>query len=472
MGRAISGVNDLYTWCMNHGDWGMKLLSEWRGFDKDGNSLDIHCIAQQSNKYAVWECKFGHRWTTKIQKRTLLMSDCPYCMGSKPIAGENDLKTWCIKNNRQGLIEQFSGYDANGNPVSMSELLPKQSRKVKWEHCINGETHSWVAKVQDRTVHSSGCPICNGRNLTIKGKNDLETWCNNNPEFGSILKTQWVGLDDSGNTVRMSDIAYGSKRKLVWRCQCGNTWFASALYRTYNKSAVCPDCQIGIRESRRYKKVLESGGQLDQWCNNNGTFGKMISEQFAEMDDRGNKITMQELTPSQDRTVWWAHTTATGDVHEWLATVHNRTSNKQMCPYCSRGQTQTNEQVIYRILKKFFPDTLNRYKIDGFEYDVYIPSIKLCIEYDGEYYHTGREARDMMKGQRAAKLGLHFIRIVQSRNFKDVVYEDNCIKGNFDSNQKNTHRAIHWVLNKLGKDLSDAEIAKVYNQVLIDRSGN
>lgn len=78
----------------------------------------------------------------------------------------------------------------------------------------------------------------------------------------------------------------------------------------------------------------------------------------------------------------------------------------------------------------------------------------------------------MMKGQRAAKLGLHFIRIVQSRNFKDVVYEDNCIKGNFDSNQKNTHRAIHWVLNKLGKDLSDAEIAKVYNQVLIDRSGN
>ena len=29
MGKLQQGVNDLYTWCLNNGAFGQKLLSEW-----------------------------------------------------------------------------------------------------------------------------------------------------------------------------------------------------------------------------------------------------------------------------------------------------------------------------------------------------------------------------------------------------------------------------------------------------------
>ena len=29
------GINDLYTWCLNNGEWGQQLLQEWTGFDEN-----------------------------------------------------------------------------------------------------------------------------------------------------------------------------------------------------------------------------------------------------------------------------------------------------------------------------------------------------------------------------------------------------------------------------------------------------
>ena len=44
-----------------------------------------------SNRKAWWKCPLGHSYSAVISSRALRGSDCPYCAGSKALAGFNDL---------------------------------------------------------------------------------------------------------------------------------------------------------------------------------------------------------------------------------------------------------------------------------------------------------------------------------------------------------------------------------------------
>ena len=61
------------------------------------------------------------------------------------------------------------------------------------------------------------------------------------------------------------------------------------------------------------------------------------------------------------------------------------------CPICFKGrQTSFAEQAFYFYIKKVYPDAINSYRDifnNGMELDIYIPSIRLGIEYDGEAWH-------------------------------------------------------------------------------------
>jgi very-short-patch-repair endonuclease len=52
---------------------------------------------------------------------------------------------------------------------------------------------------------------------------------------------------------------------------------------------------------------------------------------------------------------------------------------------------------IYCELKQLFPTTVSREKIEGFEIDIYIPELKVGIEYDGSYWHKNRDKNDRKK---------------------------------------------------------------------------
>ena len=72
--------------------------------------------------------------------------------------------------------------------------------------------------------------------------------------------------------------------------------------------------------------------------------------------------------------------------HRWPAKINNR-YNGRGCPECrKRLKTSFPEQALYFYVKQKFPDAVNAYKdifTNGMELDVYIPSIKMGIEYDG-----------------------------------------------------------------------------------------
>ena len=81
-----------------------------------------------------------------------------------------------------------------------------------------------------------------------------------------------------------------------------------------------------------------------------------------------------------------------------------------------RTGTSVNEAMVFFYIHEFFPDSLNRYKyrcLDGkiIEADVYIPSIKVAVEYDGGYWHLKKKAIDDEKNLRLNQDGIYVIRV-------------------------------------------------------------
>lgn len=75
--------------------------------------------------------------------------------------------------------------------------------------------------------------------------------------------------------------------------------------------------------------------------------------------------------------------------HAWKALIRNRTAYNTDCPTCKKWNcTSKSEQYIYLWLKHNMKNVEYHYNIgSGLDVDIYIPDIKVAIEYDGEYYH-------------------------------------------------------------------------------------
>ena len=148
------GINDLYTWCLNNGEYGKQLLQEFQGIDEKGNKITPTEIRYGSQKKILWKCNKGHTWYATVSNRVVYKSGCPRCnyelqsiKRSTPTQGVNDLYTWCLNNGEWGqqLLQEWVGIDEDGNKVETKNILRGSSRKrVLWK-CNKG--HTWYATV-------------------------------------------------------------------------------------------------------------------------------------------------------------------------------------------------------------------------------------------------------------------------------------------------------------------------------------
>ncbi|MBD5453934.1 MAG: hypothetical protein HDR30_06450, partial [Lachnospiraceae bacterium] len=168
--KPIIGKEDFVTWCKQNGK--QFLLEEW---DYEKNVSNPEDYFPKSEKVVMWKCdKELHSYPAPICFRTRNNSACCYCSGKRVLIGFNDLKTWCEKNNKNNLIEEWD-FERNEN---LPENYTRAShKKIVWicSICKN----SYLASIADRTSKGSGCPYCAGR-LPIIGKSDLRTWCERN----------------------------------------------------------------------------------------------------------------------------------------------------------------------------------------------------------------------------------------------------------------------------------------------------
>lgn len=426
--KAVEENKSLYTWCMNN-PYGHTIMDEWTGKTLDGNIIDIKKTAVQSNKDVYWVCSNNsdHVWHTKIQKRTLLHSGCPYCCGQK-VLESSSFKQYCLENGLEYLIEEFEGIDENGVVVEMTKISKASHKKVKWKHKIDGQEHEWIASISDRVYKHSMCPECYGKNILKPGKNDLFTWCKNNGEFGNEVIDAWVGLDEYFNEIDINSISYGSRAKMLFQCNCGNIFSREILKVTHNKSVICKECAYRDREDKRYNTLLNSGRTLKEWCDNNSIYGKRIQNEFMGIDCNGNAVDINKITYGSAKKVMWRHYTKSGKEHIWSAAIHNRICNKSMCPICNNKGTSLPEQIIYMCMKQVYVNTISRGKFQGYEFDISIPELKTCIEYGSTYYHEGRQERDTEKQQLCEKYNVNFIQIIDDSNRElEEVWSNNLI---------------------------------------------
>ena len=109
--------------------------------------------------------------------------------------------------------------------------------------------------------------------------------------------------------------------------------------------------------------------------------------------------------------------------HSWQSRVTDRLRNDNSitrCPTCSQKmKVSLPEKMIFYYVHKAFPDTVENYKAKWLgkkELDIYVPSLNVGIEYDGEHYHSAE--RDLAKDKLCHDNGVKLIRIREQKAAK------------------------------------------------------
>ena len=69
-------------------------------------------------------------------------------------------------------------------------------------------------------------------------------------------------------------------------------------------------------------------------------------------------------------------------------------------------------------------DVLHSYRGQGYELDIYIPSKKIAIEYDGSFWHGNKTRKDLEKNQKCKKDGIKLYRIdVDKETYETTIVE-------------------------------------------------
>lgn len=280
------------------------------------------------------------------------------------------------------LAEEF--HPTKNGVLTPSNIAPQSGKKVWW---IGKCGHEWQATVSNRTGRKSGCPYCAGKK-PIVGETDLATVFPN-------LCAEW---DYSKNgTLSPQDINPYSGKKAWWICSKGHSWRVAISSRTFSNSG-CPYCA----------GKLPIIGETDLAS----LFPNLLPEWNYEKNLELFDITPALVTAHSQKKVWWKCSRG----HEWLSTIDHRV-NGHGCPICSRHlQKSYPETAIFFYLSSVFPDSVQSFKSDflgKLELDIYIPSIRTAIEYDGSAYHNKSFSanREKKKYSITAKHGITLIRI-------------------------------------------------------------
>ena len=397
---AVEGVNDLKT--LNP-----TLAQEWN-YEKNGK-LRPENMRPNSGKKIWWKCSQGHEWQQTVDKRNNGVG-CPYCSNHKLLKGYNDLAT-----TNPALVAEWN-YEKNGN-LTPEDLIAGNEQKVWWK-CSQG--HEWQTPVKSR-ASGSGCPYCAGRKV-LRGFNDLAT---TNPDLAS----EWNY--EKNKNLTPQDVTKGSDRKVWWRCSEGHEWQATVANRNYENN--CPICQnkkilVGYNDLTTINPTLAS-----EW--NYKRNGSLMPENFAE---------------SSGKKVWWKCKKG----HEWQATIASRNSGTG-CPICnSERHTSFPEFALVYYFKKYGVDIIHSYKDLGYELDVYIPSQKIAIEYDGSYWHKDKTEKELKKNARCKADGIMLYRIRQGL----PSLNDSSIDYLVDKYQKNLEVVLKKVLSIITKTDVDVDL--------------
>lgn len=326
-------------------------------------------------------------------------------------------------------------WDYTRNSINPSEVTNGSHKKVWWR-CLINSNHVWQSVIRNR-VKGSLCPYCSGKKATLE--NCLATL---KPEIAA----EWHPSLNKDLTAY--DVTVGSAKKVWWKCNKNSEHVWESVIQNRVTNTNCPFC---AKKKASYEHCLAN----------------MNPRVSSEWHPTLNKpLTPSDVTPNSSKKVWWI--CKNNPNHEWEATIYNRAKGSN-CPYCmAYSQTSFPELAIFYYVSLFFKDTKNRYSLDGTELDVFIPHLKIAIEYDGWFYHKGLENKDYEKSKRITDYGLTLIRIREKplkliKGFGVINLQVNRSSG------KDTNRMIKELLNLISNNFEvDDETRGKINQFEFD----
>ena len=294
------------------------------------------------------------------------------------------LREWCEENNKMHLLDEWD-YEKNGD-LTPDSVTAFSSKRVFWK-CLacKGE---WKVPISKRTT-GRNCPYCSNKKV-LQGLNDLETWCKKNDM--EHLLDEW---DYEKNKVKPNEVLSFSSKRIHWKCNiCNGEWSVELRARTFQRHN-CVYCS--------HQRVLKGFNDFETYCKKENRL------ELLKMWSPQNTILPSDVFPNTHKRVKWQCQNG----HIWESPVSNMTQrDNDFCPKCFSLGVSFLEKIVAYYVAKYFdikesyrPDFLN-----GKEIDIYIPSMKTGIEYDGKQWHKDAD-RDNIKNALCKEQGIQVIRI-------------------------------------------------------------
>ena len=262
------------------------------------------------------------------------------------------------------------------------DIVYSSGQKARRWVCECDKHHKIVYR--DESVWNGKCPYCNYDRL-LTGFNDIATLY---PEIAQ----EW-DYEKNGE-LKPTQFTPRSHEKVWWKCKkCGDSWQTQIYVRI--KGHGCPYCTN--HKASSYNNLMLAAPQL-----------------AAEWNyEKNGSLTPRDVAPYSSKKVWWRCSKG----HEWIAPVENRFSGRG-CRICScELKSSFPEQAVKYYLAKAF-NTLNRFRIEKWELDIYLPDFRIGIEYDGLAWHLTNEKlinREMRKNEFFSNSQIDLIRVKETK---------------------------------------------------------
>jgi len=327
--------------------------------------------------------------------------------------------------------------------ISPEKITYGSAKKAWWICSICG--YRWESSIYSRGANGCGCPECARINRGLSKKKTAAKTNRFIQQFPHIAQ-EWHPTKNKGLCIE--NVSSFSNIKAWWKCaECGYEWETTVNHRT-TEGNMCPIC------SRKRGSVQKTKTHAER--NNFALQRPMVAQEWHPYKNGTLKAT--DVSVKSNKKVWWLCDYCG---YEWETTVNHRSAGHG-CPQCSMAQTSFAEQVVYYYVKQVFPDAINRYQ-ENLELDVFIPSQRIAIEYDGFYYHQSKSAlaQDNKKDEYCCENNIKLFR------FRSPRLEDTVSATRITYEEYNLEKGIYELLSLISSSPSpDVDIERDSNRIL------
>lgn len=245
-------------------------------------------------------------------------------------------------------------------------------------------------------------------------------------DLKTLYPTLILDWDFKKNEKSPDEFLPHSRQKVSWMChKCGYEWNAYIYSRTAGNG--CPACAGQV--------LLVGKNDLKS----------QAPELAAQWDyKRNGSLKPENVMLNSSKPVYWLCERG----HSWKVSPNSRVSQHTGCRKCSSElRTSFAEQAILYYVRKYV-DAESRYIFKGREIDIYIPALRLGIEYDGIYFHAGQAAkeREDRKNRLCFDNNIDLIRIKEVHKGKPVQISTDRLFYRYVEREEYLYDAIKWVL--------------------------